>query len=98
MKKQSGDDYPAETLYEIIISIQLYFSKYSREMKLLSHDEFTPLKNCLDNRMKELSSQGMRTEKKQAEPITVDEENLTWENGILATTFPEKKFWIHSNI
>ena len=67
-------------------------------MKLLRDDEFIQLKKCLDNRMKELLSQGMWIEKKQAEPITVDEENLTWENGILATTFPEKKFWIHSNI
>lgn len=32
VKKQSGDDYPAETLYEIVISIQLYLSTNGREM------------------------------------------------------------------
>ncbi len=47
-RKKSGEPYPAETLYEIVISLQLYLAMNGREMRLLSDPEFVALKNTLD--------------------------------------------------
>ncbi|XP_022095363.1 uncharacterized protein LOC110981782 [Acanthaster planci] len=53
-KKQNRDPYPAEILYEIVISIQMYLWMNGQDMKFLNDEEFTVLKNTLDTRMKEL--------------------------------------------
>ena len=44
---------------------------------------FNQFYNVLDSRMKELSAQGVGIEVKQAEEITVDEENQLWESGVI---------------
>jgi hypothetical protein len=40
--------------------------------------------------MKELSSKGLGSEKKQADPITYEEENCLWEKSILGTANPQQ--------
>lgn len=89
-KKQNGDPYPAETLYEIVLAIQMYLSMHGRDMKFLNDVEFTVLKNTLDTRMKELTSQGHRVRRRQAEVITEDEEETLWETGVLGDDTPQK--------
>ena len=44
---------------------------------------FNQFYNVLDSRMKELSAHGVGIEVKQAEEITVDEENQLWESGVI---------------
>ena len=63
---------------------------HGREMRLLNEDVFVPFKNCLDNRMKELSAMGKRVQRKQAEIITVEEENKMWNTSVLGTDIPPK--------
>ena len=39
-RKRSGEDYPAETVYELIISLQLYLTSEGKEYKFLVDKEF----------------------------------------------------------
>ncbi len=57
--KQNGDEYPWETLYEIVLSIQHYMSINGRQLKLLEHSGLVKMQNTLDSRMKELSKSGI---------------------------------------
>ena len=45
--------------------------------------EFTSFRSSLDAEMKRLQSTGIGSTRKQAEPLTVEEEELLWEKGIL---------------
>ena len=90
VRKTNGEDYPAETMYEIIISLQMYLESNGRVLKLLNDEEFTPLKNTLDAKMKELSAAGKRCQHKKAGIITETEEELLWSKGVLGTHTPRK--------
>ena len=45
-------------------------------------------RTTLDSEMKHLNSTGQYIHKRRAEPITVEDENLLWELGLLGTTSP----------
>ena len=45
-------------------------------------------RTTLDSEMKRLSSTSQYIHKRQAEPITVEDESLLWELGLLGTTSP----------
>ena len=89
-KKQNGENYPSETLYELIISIQLYLEMSGNEVKLLNDEIFQTLKNTLDNRMKQLSASGIKTPRKQADIISEEEEEALWSKCILGSDTPVK--------
>ena len=55
VRKQSGEVYPAETLYEVVICLQMYLNSRGINVKLLDDPDYVEVRNCLDNRMKELS-------------------------------------------
>ncbi len=62
--KRNADPYPAETLYKLVISLQIHLSLKGREILFLQDREFVVLTNTLDTRMKQLSSQGIRVRSK----------------------------------
>ena len=64
IRKQSGEEYPHETLYEIMLSLQNFLAMNGCTVKLLDHNSFIKLRNTLDNKMKELSSAGVIRHKK----------------------------------
>ena len=90
VKKKTGDDYPAETLYELVVSLQLYLYLNGKSVKFLDDSDFDQLRNCLDNRMKELSRDGKVHPRNQAKVISVDEENLMWQRNVLGSDTPQK--------
>ena len=90
VRKQSGEEYPDESLYEMLISLQIYLSSKGKEYKFLDDDAFIPLKNTLDSKMKELSSAGKRVQRRKAQIITYEEEQLMWEKGVLGSDTPSK--------
>ena len=89
VRKKNGDNYPAETLYDIVICLQLYMAMYGREVRLIEDEDFIQVCNTLDNRMKELSRCGIIAPRKHAEEITIDHEIEMWLKGILGTSDPK---------
>ena len=90
VRKKNGLDYPAETLYEIIVCLQLWLHMRGRSLKLLDDEDFVAIRNCLDNRMKELSRDGHVQPRNQADVITVDQENDMWLHNILGSSNPKQ--------
>ena len=90
MHKKNGSEYPAETLYEIIVSLQLWLHMRGKNVKFLDDGDFIAIRNCLDNRMKELSRQGYVQPHNQAEVITVQQENEMWSRNILGCDSPKQ--------
>ena len=86
VRKKNGDNYPAETLYEVLICIQLYLTMPGRVIKLLDEGNFLKLRNTLDNRMKELSSLGIVKPRSKARVITL-EENMLWQCGMCQSIY-----------
>ena len=56
--KKDGSNYPAETLCEIVICLQLFLAMKGRCIKVLDKGEFSQIRNTLDNQMKELTKTG----------------------------------------
>ncbi len=83
VRKETGEDYPKETLLDIVCNIQMYFHQHSRMFKFLSDPEFVSVKNTLDNCMKELTKQGKVRQKKAADPLTLQDQKKIWESEIL---------------
>ena len=90
VRKVDGSEYPADTLYSIIISIQLHLEKCNLKYKLLCDTEFQQIHHTLDNIMKQRAKSGVGQTKKQAQVITVEEEDALWRQGILGTDTPSK--------
>ena len=78
VKKQDGKPYPPNTLYEIVMALQSFLHQNFKEWKFLNDVEFKTLRNTLDTKMKELSSEGLRPRRRQAEVITEEEEEKLW--------------------
>ena len=90
VKKKTSAEYPLETLYELLICLQLYMFINGRKVKLL--DDFVDVHNCLDNCMKELSRDGNVHPHNQAVPIrsSIDPENEMWKQNILGSSNPKQ--------
>ncbi len=90
IRKQSGEDYPHETLYEIVMSIQHFMYINGRNINLLDHLRMIQMHNTLDNQMKELSKNGVIRERNQAQLILFADEERIWQTGLLRDDTPEK--------
>lgn len=89
-RKQDGSEYPSDTLYELLMSIQMFLHINGKNVKFLNEDEFLPLKHTLDNRMKDLSAKGHVKKRKQADIMTYEEEELLWDSGELGSKNPQQ--------
>ncbi len=59
-------------------------------VKLLDNAVFSKLCNTIDNKMKQLSTAGIIHHKKQAQPISLEQEDHMWKSRILGNDTPEK--------
>jgi hypothetical protein len=51
---------------------------------------FDGMRRILDSKMKELSSRGLGIERRRAEVISEEQEDIMWSKGILGTDSPQK--------
>ena len=89
IKKIDGDDYPPNTLREIVIMIQMYLHQNGLFWKLLDGEEFIGLRNVLDNTMKERHALGLGV-RESCTVITVEKENELFACGALGEENPEQ--------
>ena len=97
---KDGKRYLGVTLHGILCGIQRHVQKQKpREtIDFFNDPEFKFLRDVLDAQMKDLCSHGVGSSKKQAEPISEEEENRLWELGLLgdlnAQTLLDTMVWM----
>ncbi len=85
--KVNGDEYPPNTLYQMICGIQRHLQK-NRPCISLFGPTFADVNRTLDAEMKRLRATGLGVNIKKAEPITAEEEETLWEHGALGDADP----------
>ena len=89
IKKINGEEYPPNTIRELVIMIQMYLNEYGIYWKLLEHDNFRILRNVVDNTMKERHSMGLGV-RTSADVISLKHEDLLFGSGVLGDDTPIK--------
>ena len=89
VRRQDGQPYPPQTLYGLACSIMRYVREVRPHVNFFKDADFDGFKRTLDGEMKRLRSTGLGVRPKRAEPITVNEENLMWEKGLLGSHSPQ---------
>lgn len=89
VRKSDGADYRAKTLLEYVLTIQSAFS-YLRGVtySFLKGENFIPIKNSLDNRMRALQTIGLGHNPSKADVITREMEEALWAGGQLGEESP----------
>ena len=83
-RKADGSEYPPKTLYSLVCCFKRHYEAsgiHSINPLDTADPRFGPFRQTLDAEMQRLHSRGLGTKKKQAEPITPDEEVLLWATG-----------------
>ena len=90
-KKDSGQDYPPDTLYALVVSLQRHVRTAGKrpELDFFKQPEFDDMKRTLDAKMKELTEKGVDTEKRKAQVITEEMEDYLWESKLLGDHSPQ---------
>ena len=89
VNKRDGKPYPGKTLYEMIVMFQFQLERKGYRWKILNEPEFTPLRNTLDNLMKQRAKMGLGLVNK-SEPATLAIQSRLWELGLLGDDTPDK--------
>ena len=89
IKKLNGDEYPPNTLKEIVVMIQMYLHENGLYWKLLDEQVFINLHNVLDNTMKERTAQGLGVTV-SSDVISLEQEMQLFAKGILGDDSPQK--------
>lgn len=90
VRKQNGDDYPSDTLYELVLALQHYLRSNGCDVKFLDDPQYEDVKNTLDNRMKFLCSEGKYSKRQKADIITDELEEILWARGLLGEDTPKQ--------
>ncbi len=90
VRRLDGTEFPAKTLYSIVIMIQMHFDKMGKQWKLIDVPEFVQVKHTLDNLMKSRTLQNVGSENRSTDPISLEAENLMWRSGVLGEDIPVK--------
>ena len=88
-RKQDGCVYSSNTLYQIVCGIQRHLQENGTNVNFFVDNEFTLLRSVLDNEMKETRGKGVGVKKKEALPITEEQENILWLKGLLGDKTPQ---------
>ena len=84
VRKKNGDPYPPNTLYQLICGLQRQLREHGRaDIKLFDNPSLHGFRSTLDGEMRRLNGTGNYLNKKQAQPITQEQENRLWELGLL---------------
>lgn len=90
MRKKDGTEFPPNSLHHIVCGLMRYLRANGQpSIDFFIDPEFCTFKTSLDAEMKRLQTQGLGSKKRQAEEITLDEEDLLWEKGLLGDATPQ---------
>ena len=90
VRKMDGKEYCPDTLYHIVCGVMRFLRQNGKpEVDLLKEQCYADFRSTLDAEMKRLKRAGMGSRKRQAEPLTPEEEELLWEKRILGDHSPQ---------
>ena len=79
IRKKDGDPYPPNTIYQLVCGLQRFLKEHGRaDIKIFDIPEFHNFRGTLDEEMKRLNSTGCYINKKQAQPISIEEEKTDY--------------------
>ena len=76
-------EYPPITLHHIVCGIMRYLWHNGIHVDFFQDPVFADFCRSLDAEMKRLKGTGLGSQKKQAEPLTEQNENKLWQAGVL---------------
>ena len=88
-RRQDKSPYPPNTLVMLIAGIQRYLRENGNPSLSILGDtdaHFARTRSALDARMKQLTKEGVGTVRKQAEPLSREQEDLLWAEGIFSVS------------
>ena len=89
VRKLNGECYPPDTLHHIICGIFRFIRLNGNpEADFFKDKQFTQSCSVLDLEMKRLKAHGIGSIKRKAEPLTLEEEEILWNKGILGDHSP----------
>ena len=90
VRKRNGKEYSPDTLHHLCCGI-MRFLRWNGwpSVDFFADIEFIDFRATLDAEMKRLQVKGIGSKKKQAEPLTEQEEEILWEKGMLGDANPQ---------
>ena len=89
VRKANGDTYPPSTLYQLCCGLQRLLRESGRaDINIFEDSRLYKFQCALHSEMKRLHATSKYIEKRQAQPISVSEENQLWELGFLGDSSP----------
>ena len=90
IRKKNGDEFPPNTLHHIVSGLQRHLHLSGQpELDFFKNPEFAEFRCDLDAEMKRLQRSGLGSKRRQAEPLTLEEEELLWKKGLLGSSNPQ---------
>ena len=88
-RKRNGEPYPPNSLHHIVMGVVRHLRWCGRSLDVIKDVEFQEFRATLDSEMKRLQSAGLGSSKRQAEVISVEEEETLWHKGFLGDSTPQ---------
>ena len=91
IRTKKGEKYAPNSLHHILCGIKRHLRQNCGmpDIDFFKDPEFADLKSSLDAEMKKIQASGKGSIKKQAEPLSLEEEELLWEKKLLGDHSPE---------
>ena len=90
VRKKDGSEYSPNTLHHICCGILRHLRESGRpDIDIFKDSSFADFRATLDGEMKRLQSLGIGAKKRQAEPLTEEEEERLWQTGQLGQHSPQ---------
>ena len=90
VRKKDGTEYPPQIVHHLCSGILRYIRQNGQpSLDIFKDPLFTEFRSTLDAEMKRLQQLGIGSKKRQAEPLTEEEEELLWRNGLLGDHSPQ---------
>ena len=90
VRKKDGSEYPPNTIHRLCCGLLRHTRQAGHpEINIFKDTAFSKFTATLDSEMKRLRSLGFGSKKRQAEPLTTDEEEIPWQTGHLGDHSPQ---------
>lgn len=88
IRRKDGSEYPGNTLYNIVCGLSRFIKTQRPDCNIMDKENinFNQFIACLDGRMKDLTTRGVGTTRRSADPISASDESIMWNCGAFSLT------------